>query len=399
MIERSEGKATQGGGTTRRDVLKAGVLSLGLGGRGLLAAPAAHPEAAVILVMMVGGASPFETFDPKPDAPSQIRGPFRAIETAVPGVRVSEHLPLTARRVGRLTLIRSLGHDAAPIHETGLQLIGTGRLARDGTDFPHLGALASRTLGGSGGTPPFVILPGPIGNTGVAIPRGQSAGPLGPTFAPFCLGADPASPAFDLRAATDRARRFVAEATATVIRPSSAAPSRPFDLAAERPSTLDAYGPSTFGRSCLMARRLVEGGARVVAINMAETVFDRPSWDAHGRRPFSTFDDLARTVLPDFDRGFSALVDDLATRGMLGSTLVVATGEMGRSPRINESGGRDHWPLAWSAALAGGGIGEGRVIGATGPDGGEPVDHPVGPADLFATMAGHLGLDPSGVRA
>jgi len=361
MMDRIEVAGRSAGDLSRRDVLKAaGLAALRVGiGPGRASASIPAPQgAAVILLMMVGGPSPFETFDPKPDAPSEIRGPFRAIETAVPGVRVSEHLPRIARRMGRLTLIRSLHHDAAPIHETGLQLIGTGRLAQDGIDHPHLGALAARALGPTGDMPPFAILPGPIGNTGVAVPRGQSAGHLGESFAPAYPRTDPA-------------------------------------IDSERASTREAYGASAFGRHCLMARRMVEAGSRVVVVNMAETVFDRPSWDAHGRSPFATFDDLARTLLPDFDRGFSALIDDLEARGLLASTLVVATGEMGRTPRINESGGRDHWPGAWSAVLAGGASGSGQVIGATASRGGEPVDHPFAPADLFATMAGHLGLDPS----
>ncbi len=403
MSRTDEGMGRADAGPTRRDFLRVGglgTLGLGLAGRSAMATVAGGPassEGAVILLMMVGGPGQHETFDPKPEAPSDVRGPFRAIETAVPGVRISEHLPATARRMGRLTLIRSLSHDAAPIHETGLQLIGTGRLCRDEASHPHLGALAARDLGASGGLPPFVILPGPIGHTGVAIPRGQSAGPLGASFGPFALGDDPASPGFDPRATLDRARRFVDGAPGLAHRGSSAVgpAARPFDLGAERPSARDAYGRSTFGQSCLLARRLVESGVRVVVVNMAETVFDRPSWDAHGRRPFSTFDDYARTLLPDFDRGFSALVDDLGDRGLLASTLVVAAGEFGRSPRINESGGRDHWPNAWSALMAGGGLAGGRVIGATDRQGAEPVDSPVGPADLFATMARSLGLDPA----
>ena len=337
---------------SRRQVLRAGglgALGLGLPGRSPLGSGAGPRANAVILVMMVGGPSPFETFDPKPDAPAEIRGPFGSIATAVPGVRVSEHLPRIATRMGRLALIRSLHHDAAPIHETGLQLIGTGRLASPGSEDPHLGAIAARDLGPRGKAPAFAILPGPIGNTGVAASRGQVAGPLGESFGPEFPRLDPDD------------------------------------------------GRSTFARSCRAAARLVEAGSRVVVINMAETVFDRPTWDAHGRRPFSDFADLAGAVLPDFDRGFSALVDDLGSRGLLGSTLVVATGEMGRTPRINESGGRDHWPAAWSALLAGGDVGDGRVIGATGPRGGEPVDHPFAAADLFALMALHLGIEPTAI--
>jgi uncharacterized protein (DUF1501 family) len=128
---------------------------------------------------------------------------------------------------------------------------------------------------------------------------------------------------------------------------------------------------------------------------MAETVFNRPSWDAHGATPFSTFDDYAQTLLPSFDRGYSALVDDLESRGLLDSTLVVATGEMGRSPRINASGGRDHWPAVWSAVLAGGGLAGGQVIGSSDRNAAEPSDRPVMVAELYAMMARTLGLDPS----
>lgn len=382
--------------SSRRDFLKVGALgTMGLGLSKRVAGAADSPtEGAVILLMMVGGPSQLETFDPKPDASSEVRGPFRSIPTALPGVRVAEHLPLVARRMDRLTLIRSLHHDDAPIHETGLQLLGTGRTCRLESDHPHLGSLAARHLGSSGGLPPFVVLPRPIGNTGVSIPNGQSAASLGSSFEPFILSADPSSPDYDFRHALDRARRFLDEAPELT---SAAAPTRSsppaFDIQAERASTREAYGRSTFGQSCLLARRLVESGVRVVVVNMAETVFGRPSWDAHGAQPFSTLDDYARNLLPTFDRAFSALVDDLEARGMLASTLVVATGEFGRTPKLNASGGRDHWPGVWSALLAGGGASGGRVIGASDRIASEPSERPVAPTELFGTMAHVLGLD------
>jgi hypothetical protein len=350
----------------------------------------------VILLMMVGGPSQLDTFDPKPNASTEVRGPFRSIETAVPGVRVVEHLPEVARRMGRLTLIRSLHHDSAPIHETGLQLVGTGRLCRPGDDHPHLGSIAARRLGASGGLPPFVILPRAIGHTGVSIPNGQSSRPLASSFEAFTLGADPASSDYDPGRAFDQARRFLDDSPELR---SAGAPDRSsrsaFDLSTETASTRSAYGRSSFGQSCLLARRLVESGVRVVVVNMAETVFHQPSWDAHGSGPFSTFDDYAKTLLPSFDRAFSSLVDDLESRGLLDSTLVVATGEMGRSPKINASGGRDHWPRAWSALMAGAGMTGGQVIGSTDRNAAEPVDRPLMAAELFETMARSLGLDPS----
>ena len=177
----------------------------------MLGAAAGDRDRAVILLMLVGGPSQLETWDPKPDAPVEVRGPFGTIETAVPGVRINEHLPRLARRMDRLTLIRSLTHDAAPIHETGHQLLQTGRLCRDGGEHPHVGSVVARVRGASNDLPPFVVLPGPIGNTGVGITHGQSAGRLGRSFDPFHVAADPASPDYDARATLDRARRFLDE--------------------------------------------------------------------------------------------------------------------------------------------------------------------------------------------
>jgi uncharacterized protein (DUF1501 family) len=263
---------------------------------------------------------------------------------------------------------------------------------------PHLGSIASKRLGCSGGLPPFVVLPQPIGETGVCIPNGQWAGPLGRSFEPFVLGDDPASASFDPRVTFDRARRFLDGAPDLT---SAGAPARSnhlaFDLDAERASTRDAYGRSTFGQSCLLARRLVESGVKVVVVNMYETVFGRTSWDAHGSGPFSSLSDYARETLPAFDRAFSSLVDDLQARGLLGSTLVVAAGEFGRTPKLNASGGRDHHPGVFSALLAGGGTRGGQVIGASDRIGSEPVERPVTIPGLFATMAQTLGLDPSEV--
>ncbi len=393
----SEGEADSKPGSSRRDFLRVGGLgALGLGlSRGVDGSTDRPGQGSVILLMMVGGPSQLETFDPKPNAPSDVRGPFRSIETSVPGVRVTEHLPGIARRMRRLTLVRSLHHATAPIHETGLQLLGTGHLCH-AEGHPHVGSLAARQLGSSGGLPPFVILPGPIGNTGVSISNGQSAGPLNSSFGPFSLDDDPGSPRFDPRRAIDRARRFLDTAGELT---SAGAPTRTsrraFDLDAERASIRESYGRSTFGQSCLLARRLVESGVRVVVVNAAQTVFGQPSWDAHGSGPFSTFDDYARTLLPEFDRAFSGLIDDLESSGLLDSTLVVASGEFGRSPRLNPSGGRDHWPGAWSALLAGGGMTGGRVVGATDRIAGEPVEQPVAVSALYATMADVLGLDRS----
>jgi hypothetical protein len=224
--------------------------------------------------------------------------------------------------------------------------------------------------------PPFVILPRPIGNTGVGIPHGQSAGLLGAAFEPFHLAAHPAAPDYDPKALPAR--------------PACAA----FDLNAERGGVRDAYGRNSFGQSCLLARRLVESGVRIVTVNMFETVFNRVTWDCHGARPFSTLEDYARELLPTLDHALAALLDDLDRRGLLETTLVVATGEFGRTPRLNHNGGRDHWPGVWSALLAGGGTRGGQVIGASDPEGAAPADRPVTPLELLATIYHSLGIDP-----
>lgn len=354
---------------SRREFLRAGGLAV-LGAASAQARPAGAPDSedrALIVLLMVGGPSQLETWDPKPEAPAEVRGPFGSIATAVPGIRIGEHLPRLARRMDKLTLIRSLHHDAAPIHETGLQLVQTGRLAGLSDEPPHLGALVARRLGARDGRPPFVIVPRPIGHTGVAISRGQSAGPLGAACAPvFCDGDRPEWDA-GLRAVPDRIRA--------------------------------AYGRDPFARDCLRARRLVEAGARVVVVNMFDSVFDQVTWDCHGHGPFSTLDDYARRLLPSFDHGLSALIDDLGRLGRLDRTRVLAIGEFGRSPRLNSAGGRDHWPRVWSAVLAGGGIRGGQVIGASDRSAGEPIDRPITPADLLATIARPFGIEPTATFA
>jgi hypothetical protein len=272
-----------------------------------------------------------------------------------------------AARMDRLAIVRSMHHDAAPIHETGFQLLQTGRLCRAGEEYPHFGSVVARLIESQGAVPPFVVLPGRIQRTGIEIPHGQSAGCLGPAYAPFILGADPTALGFDAGSTCD--------------------------LQSERRDVRESYGRTTLGRSCLLARRLVEAGSRVIVVNMFETVFNHVSWDCHGAAPFSTLSDYARTVLPTFDQAFTALVDDLEERGLLDTTLVVATGEFGRTPRRNPSGGRDHWPGVWSVVLAGGGIQGGQVVGASDAHAGAPVDRPVTPQDLLATIYHSLGID------
>ncbi len=308
--------------------------------------------------------------------------------------------------MNRLAIIRSVHHEAAPIHETGCQLLQTGRFCRLGEVHPHFGSVAAALGSAADALPPFIVVPGPITRTGVDIPHGQSAGWLGPAYEPFCVAADPTSADFDHRSILYRARRFHDRSvgqrrlagsplTSASTRRASRSPGNPFDLTREPEPLRDAYGRTTLGQSCLLARRLVEAGVRVVVINMFMSVFDHVSWDCHGASPFSTLSDYAQLLLPAFDHAFSALIDDLDQRGRLESTLVIAAGEFGRTPRLNAAGGRDHWPGVWSVALAGGGVQGGRVVGASDAQAAFPVDRPVTPADLLATMYCSLGVAPT----
>jgi uncharacterized protein (DUF1501 family) len=291
-----------------------------------------------IFLLLTGGPSQLDTFDPKPNAPGDVRGPFRPIRTTVPGLHVSELLPHTAARMDRIAIVRSLHHEEAPIHETGLQLLQTGRLCRGAHEYSHFGAALAYLTGGL-----WVLLPGALGDTGVAVSHGQTAGPLGESSEP---------------------------------RSASAA--------------------GDFGRQCNRAVRLVESGVRAVVVNMFTTVYGPLSWDCHadgGLLP-TGLDDYRDTVCPAFDLAYSKLLDDLTDRGLLDSTLVVATGEFGRTPYINSRGGRDHWPGVWSALFAGGGVRGGQAIGTSDALGGEPKDRPVTPAEVTATIYHALGIDP-----
>jgi uncharacterized protein (DUF1501 family) len=321
------------------------------------------PERAVILLMLVGGPSQLETWDPKPDAPAEIRGPFSSIATRVPGIRISEHLPKMAVRLDQVALVRTVHHESAPIHETGQQLLQTGRVCRGGAEAPHFGAVVDRVAGNRWpDNRGFAVIPGPIKSTGVDIPHGQSNGWL----------------------ADDDATLFAAAADTELV-------SR-----LERPEARARYGETPFGDSCLLARRLVESGTRVVTVNMFDTVFNKVTWDCHGSAPFSTLADYSAMLLPSFDHAFSALIDDLERVGRLETTLVMAAGEFGRTPRINAAGGRDHWPSVWSIAIAGGGVRGGRVVGRTDSIASSPADRPVTPQDLLATIYHSLGIDPAG---
>lgn len=366
-------------GLRRRDLLSAVSLPvLGLGMKGLLRANAegavvpARPDASCILLMLVGGPSQLDTFDMKPGARSDVRGPYRPIKTNVPGIEISEIFPRTARQADKFAVLRSMHQTAIPMHDAGHQLMQTGRLFEDGIEYPHIGCVLSRLCGTNRGAPFHVLLPGPIVNTGGNLAHGQSAGFLGAEFDPF-----------------------TAESALPGPRLVPAGVSQAFDLTREPESVREKYGLSRFGQSCLLARRLVENGTRFVTVNMFQSVFDQLTWDIHGSKPFSPIGALAGSVGPMFDMAYSALLKDLAGRGLLQSTMVVATGEFGRTPMLNAAGGRDHWPQCWSMLMAGGGIRGGQIIGASDEIASAPRDRPTTPAEVAATIYHGFGIDPA----
>jgi uncharacterized protein (DUF1501 family) len=393
-------------GLTRRDFLRVG--ALGAGTVGLTLADLGRLRGAesrdlnCILLFLVGGPSQLDTWDPKPEAPELVRGPFRPIRTNVPGLQLAETFPLMARMADRFALVRSVHHDAAPIHETGHQLLQTGRLSAGSLEHPHYGSVLSYLRGRrQDGAPPFVVLPTPVGDTGVSVSHAQAAGYLGSAHDPIVLRGDPASSS--LFGSADAAHRSFDASPAA--RDAGAAPSydhifsgrakRALDLTEESDAARDRYGRSTFGQSCLVARRLVESGVRLVTVNMFETVFDNLTWDCHadGGSLSTTLDDYRQTLCPMFDWAYAALLDDLQQRGMLETTLILAMGEFGRTPELNPRGGRDHWPGCWTVLFAGGGVRGGQAIGTSDAIASEPRDRPVTPSEIAASVYRGLGLD------
>lgn len=330
------------------------------------AAPAASLAAArlperdvrCIFLLLVGGPSQLDTWDPKPEAPAHIRSPFRPIPTNVAGIRITELFPRMARHADKYSLVRSIHHAAAPVHDVGHQAVQTGRAFRGGIEHPNLGCVVGRLQGSRGDVPAHVVLPGPLGPTGGNLPHGQGAGCLGSSYEPAIRTPEECGIAQE----PERLRRR--------------------------------YGSHLFGRSCLAARRLIEAGARFVTVNMFDTVFGRRTWDCHGYEPFSSLEDYRDHVAGVFDLAFSALLEDLDERGLLSITMVIATGEFGRSPRRNFAGGRDHWPYCWTAIAGGGPLRCGEVIGASDAEGAFPKDRPVTPAQLAATIYQAFGIDP-----
>lgn len=427
-------KSTRKGGPTRRQMLvRFGQAAFGLTLPALLqqqaAAAGAGRAKSVILLFLSGGASQYETFDPKPDAPSEFRGDFKPLRTNVPGIEVTDELPLLARCADKYALIRSMTH-TEPNHPAGVYWMITGRkypragsraVAMSREDHPHFGSVLAKVKPPEArDVPGFVTLPEQMNPNG-PIRAGQHAGFMGAAYDPFVINDDPNLPNFTpgelrvsqgltegrllrRRALLQRANLLSAieeEAAAVPVPPhyaqafdliTGSKTAEAFDIERESPKTRERYGRHIFGQSTLLARRLVEAGTRLVAVNWVrhDDGAGWQGWDTHQKHISWSREEL----MPPTDRAVSALLTDLHERGLLDGTLVILTGEFGRTPRFNKDGGRDHWPNVFSLLVAGGGIRGGQVYGASTLDGAYVASDPVSPGDLAATMYHCLGIPP-----
>jgi hypothetical protein len=377
-----------------------------------------------IVLFLKGGPPQQDTFDPKPHAPAEIRGEFGVIRTSAPGVYFSDQLPYLAKQAHRCTILRTLSHTDST-HSTAAFLVTTGRpFARPGEavasrdDAPHFGSMVAAYDRSGRDALSFVMTPDQFVVNG-EIRGGQGGGMLGPRYDPLLPGGDPNLPdyhasIFASQAPVDHAllqsRRALlqsldrglngAEPTVHALDTMQqkalsilerGVAKAAFEVESEATELRERYGRSTFGQSVLMARRLVEAGVRLVQVNCMSSVRDlERNWDLH-KNNFSTLRDI---LLPNTDRAVAALLEDLAQTGQLAETLVVMLGEFGRTPKINEQAGRDHWPQAQSVLLAGAGVHEGAVYGATDAHAAYPVSDAVTPAQIVATILHALGVPP-----
>ncbi len=428
----------------RREFLRAGsVPLLGLGLPQLLHGRDAPPKGrgkakACILLFMWGGPAHQDTWDMKPDAPAEYRGPFKSIPTSVPGLRICEHLPRLARHADKLALVRSMTHGDVN-HTTGTHFLLTGRpspplSAPFATDWPSYGAVLSRLGRGTSALPPFVSMMPKVPNGAprfVEQSHGQGAGWLGPAHDPLRIDADASKPDYkvgdfvlsadvplarserrrELLGQLDRqVRRMEAQLDVAASRAnqerafallSARRAAEAFDLTREPLRVRERYGMNVHGQAVLQARRLIEAGVPLVTVFWQNDGLTNVSvyWDTHQRN----FIDLKDRLCPVTDQAFSALLEDLEARGLLDETLIIWTGEMGRTPRVGQSvpggagagrDGRDHWAKVFTTVLAGGGIKGGVVHGASDRYAAYPASNPTSPADLAATVYECLGVDP-----
>jgi hypothetical protein len=428
---------------SRRDALRVGSLGLfGLGLPSLLRATASPPDrptpraTACIVLFMWGGPAQQDTWDMKPDAPDVYRGEFKPIPTAVPGLQICEHLPRLAKRANDLCLIRSMTHPDVN-HTTATHHLLTGRPAPPGPlsdDWPNYGSVLAKLGRGKGPLPPYVSMM-PVVPDGaprfVEQSHGQGAGWLGPLYNPMRIDADASksdyrvgdfTPTTDLPPDRLGDRERLLQSLDRTARTSATDPeleamgshyqrafsllsapkvTQAFDLSREPVQVRERYGMNRHGQSVLQARRLVEAGVPLVTVFWPNDGITNVSvyWDTHNRN----FIDLKTRLCPVTDQATAALLDDLKDRGMLDETLIVWTGEMGRTPKVGQSvvggagagrDGRDHWGKLFTTVLAGGGVAGGAVYGASDRFAAEPAVNPVSPADLATTIYKLLGVDP-----
>ncbi len=421
---------------SRRSALRVGGGAL-LGGLSLprlLAAPDKSRKAtakAVIFLHQWGGPGQHETFDMKPDAPENVRGWFKPKPTVVPGLQICEKLPKIAAMTDRLTVVRCMAHTTRMANHasagyyslTGVVPPTDDQRLRDTIElFPAYGSIVSKLAPARPGTATFVSFPHVIADGSVT--PGQQASFLGKAHNPLFFADDPSRPDFRLpelslpdgvtpeRLQNRTAIMKLIDAQSDLLEKSTTARGMDesfqkavsmltspkfrgaFDLSREPEANRDRYGRTTYGQSCLLARRLVEAGAKFINVYLAQQIGGaKNGWDYHG---FNKEDPVARLdeLLPLTDQTLSTLVLDLEERGLLDTTLVVWVGEFGRTPRISANGGRDHWPQCYNAVLAGGGVKRGHVYGASDKLGAFPTTGQASPEDLAATMFSALGIDP-----
>lgn len=391
--------------------------------RSLAANEAKRPIKSCILVFHYGGPSQLETWDAKPEAPQEVRGPVSSIETNVPGIRLGEYMPHMAKVMDRVTLVRSLHHPMRNHNSAAAEML-TGKtpirgdlelLGDDPLGPPCIGSSLSAVLGLPTDGMAHVALPYTMYNV-VQLP-GQTAGFLGPRFERFQIDGDPNNPNFQVRSLklpddvsqsrfADRAKlsqrldrppkqqstvtamtQHYEKAFATL---GSLRLQTAMEIHREPDSLRDVYGRNLFGQCLLLARRLVEADVRIITVFDGQSNCNTCNWDAHADN-FGRHKDI---LVPPMDRGLSALISDLADRGLLDSTLVISVGEFGRTPRINGNAGRDHWPDVFSAMLAGGGAPGGTVIGSSDKIAAFPDREPTSPGDLAATLFSRFGVNP-----
>jgi len=399
----------------------------------------------VIMIFLQGGPSHIDIWDPKPEAPSNVRGEFKPIKTNVSGIWLSEVMPLLAKQMDKATLIRSVSYTPAGLfnHTAAIYQMMTGytpdRVSPSGqleppspNDFPHAGSQIVRLRPSDVPMLPFVMMPRPLQESNV-IGKGGTAGFLGPAYDPYYFYQDPnetiklddlslrkgitkerlqrretllkkidnAMPEMEKAVSSYALDSYYQKAFSLIL---SGQARNAFDLSQESDKVRDRYGRHTFGQGCLLARRLIEAGTKFVQMNWPSVANGDPNttaWDTHA----ANFGPLRNLHCPKLDSGLSSLLEELDERGLLKETLVIAIGEFGRSPRLgvstsgngNAPDGRDHWPYCYTALMAGAGIRRGALYGKSDATGSSPAENPVHPTQILATVYHTLGIDPHSI--